>query len=99
MQLHFTPGPLLESGEPDLWKIEVTEIDLRVTVRNQSGEPLLLHVENSLETFHFRMDSPSPAGSRAPVWRIVRWDDQLLGALDSNRTEDLSWSRVKHLFL
>ncbi len=87
---------------PDTWKVHATEVELRIHMRTEDGEYLLLKVSGGFGTFYFKEYPDETASDGQPLWRIWRWEDQPSGFRifggQWEKTIESSWGSVKAVF-
>ena len=78
-------------------RVEMLDINLRVSTRSASGEPLYLVTTAGHCTFYLREYPGESASDGLPAWRIARWEDKRFGNLSPAGLEN-SWGQIKYLY-
>jgi hypothetical protein len=90
---------------PDTWRVEMTEINLRLDTRTAEGTALAIEVTSGHSTFYlkeFPDQHPSPGTN---LWKIYRWEDRGFssamvgrGPAQTQRAREKTWGSIKALF-
>lgn len=65
----------------DTWKVNVTQVFLRVHTRNPEGETLIYEVNSGFATFYFKIYEDEPLENGNPKWKVWQWEDQPIEGL------------------
>jgi len=80
--LSFAEDAAIDSNQEheNTWKINVTNVNLRVDTIQEDGTPLALKVASGKATFYFKEYPSEHASNGRALWRIWQWEDQPMGA-------------------
>jgi hypothetical protein len=107
ISLNFVLSDPVSSGDlyPDTYRVEMTQINLRLDTQTQEGTALTVETSSGHSTFYFKEfpnQHPSPGTN---LWKIYRWEDRGFGSglaaagLLHGLVQQHSWGQIKHLYL
>jgi hypothetical protein len=79
--LSFVESDPVPSGDlyPDTWKVEMTEVNLRLDTRTAEGTALAVEVSSGHSVFYFKEFPNEHPVANSNLWRIYRWEDRGFG--------------------